>query len=212
MTFTNNEGLAIVREMIETIKANREYLSEIDGAAGDGDHGINMSKGFKLAERQIKDNTTMSEGFGIISDVLLKKIGGSMGPLYGNFFIGLKDASQDKETIDQHTLDAMINDATEKILPLTEAKVGDKTLLDVLIPARDAYHKAAEDGKNLAECATEMVGVAKDCLEKTKSMVAKFGRSSRLGERSIGIQDAGATSCCLLLEALGNTAAKIAHE
>lgn len=206
MAFTNNEGIKLVESVISAVRANRDFLSEIDGAAGDGDHGINMNKGFTFAQEEIaaKESVNMSEGFMIISNILVSKIGGSMGPLYGSFFRGLGVASKKSEVIDKHVLLAMFLKAFSNITALTEAKVGDKTLIDVLDPAIDAYKKAVEQDLDFNKCLNDMMEAAENGLLSTKDMVAKIGRSSRLGERSKGHQDAGATSCCIILGAISD--------
>lgn len=204
MCFLNQDGIKVVKNVISSIQANREYLSELDGAAGDGDHGINMSKGFTFAEEEIasKESVSMSEGFLMISNILIQKIGGSMGPLYGSFFRGLSVASKKQDTIDKNTMLAMLEKAYSNLTALTDAKVGDKTLIDVLNPAVSAFKSAVEEDAIFSVCLEKMLAEAERGLESTKNMVAKYGRSSRLGERSIGHQDAGATSCFLILKAI----------
>ncbi|MGG5314369.1 dihydroxyacetone kinase subunit DhaL [Enterococcus sp. AZ072] len=200
--FRNEEGLAIVQKIIQTVQVNREYLSEVDSVGGDGDHGINMNKGFTMAEKEISQQeiTTMSEGFKVISNVLVNKIGGSMGPLYGSFFRGLSTASRKEELITKDVVGAMLEKAYQNIAMLTEAKVGDKTLMDVLTPAVETY-QAKQLTVSFTECLQAMVQAAETGLESTKQLAAKVGRASRIGDRSIGQQDAGATSCCLILTA-----------
>lgn len=206
MSFSNKDGRIIVLAVIEEIIKNRNYLSEIDAAVGDGDHGINMSKGFQLAKDEIDEKElTMSEGFMIISKVLVSKIGGSMGPLYGSFFRGLSIASRDIEVIDGATLEEMLTKGYSNISMITNAKIGDKTLIDVLDPAIRTFKAMLADGNKVEDCLTEMIKTAKDALENTKEMVAKIGRASRLGFRSIGHQDAGATSCFLILQSLAKS-------
>ncbi|MCP1224202.1 dihydroxyacetone kinase subunit DhaL [Sebaldella sp. S0638] len=214
MTFSNIEGIKIVYSVINAIKSNREYLSEIDGAAGDGDHGINMSKGFSIAEEEIKsrESASMSEGFLIISDVLVSKIGGSMGPLYGNFFRGLYAASRKSETIDKNIMLSMLEKACSNLSALTDAKPGDKTLIDVLVPAVLAYKKSVEQNCDFKTCLENMMSEAEKGLESTKDMIAKLGRSSRLGERSRGHLDAGAASCCIILRAITDTAVELLNK
>ncbi len=206
MTFSNKEGIKIVSDVINSIKENRDYLSELDGAAGDGDHGINMSKGFKIAEKEManKESVTMSDGFLIISNVLVSKIGGSMGPLYGAFFRGLYSASKNSEVIDKNIMLSMLEKAYSNISVLTEAKVGDKTLFDVLVPAVLAYRSSVEQDLDFKVSLENMIKAAENGLISTKNMQAKIGRSSRLGERSIGYIDAGAASCCIILKTIAN--------
>jgi dihydroxyacetone kinase-like protein len=211
MTFSNTDGIKIVFAVINAIKSNKEYLSELDGAAGDGDHGINMSKGFTIAKEEIhnKKTTTMSEGFLTISNVLVSKIGGSMGPLYGSFFRGLYSASKKSDIIDKDIMLLMLEKAYSNLSSLTEAKPGDKTLIDVLEPAVSAYKSSLEQGCDFEICLKNMVTEAEKGLNSTKNMVARLGRSSRLGERSLGHIDAGAASCFIILEALADSATEL---
>lgn len=211
MTFSNNEGIQIVINIINAVKVNREYLSELDGAAGDGDHGINMSKGFSIAGEEIssREFVSMSEGFLVISDVLITKIGGSMGPLYGSFFRGLYSASRKTEIIDKNIMFLMLEKAYAGLSALTDAKPGDKTLIDVLDPAVSAYKTSLEENCDFKVCLHNMITKAKDGLDSTKNMIAKLGRSSRLGERSIGHTDAGAASCFIILQAVTDTVTKL---
>ena len=214
MTFSNSDGIKVVYSVISAIKANREYLSEIDGAAGDGDHGINMSKGFTIAEEEInsKESVSMSEGFLIISNVLINKIGGSMGPLYGSFFRGLYAASRKTEIIDKNIMLSMLEKAYSNLSALTDAKPGDKTLIDVLDPAVSSYKKSVEQNCDFKICLENMMTEAEKGLESTKNMVAKLGRSSRLGERSLGHIDAGAASCCIILRAITDAAVELLNK
>jgi dihydroxyacetone kinase-like protein len=182
----------IARAVIEA----RDHLSEIDGATGDGDHGVNMAKGFRLVvERLDGKDFDIREGFATIGDTLLSDIGGSMGPLYGSFFTEMADALDGKAAIDPATLAAMLTAGEAAIVDLGEAKVGDKTLIDVLTPSRIAVEQAAASGKNLSDTLSALREAAATGLESTRDLVAKRGRAARLGERSRGVLDAGAASC-----------------
>lgn len=122
MRFSNKEGIAVVHAIIEEILSNKDYLSKVDAAVGDGDHGINMSKGFNMADEEITgSDLNMSEGFLVISKTLISKIGGSMGPLYGNFFRGLSVASKEKEMIDGTVILEMLRKAFSNITLITDA-------------------------------------------------------------------------------------------
>lgn len=211
MEFTNRAGFAVVSAVIEAVCANRDYLSRVDAAVGDGDHGINMSKGFTIAGEELskQPDADMSAGFLAISTVLVGKIGGSMGPLYGGFFRGLAMASKNEPIIDAAVMGNMLRKAYDRIALLTDAAVGDKTLIDVLDPAVRAYEEA-EAGGDLEACLGQMREAARNGLEATKGMAAKLGRGSRLGDRAIGHQDAGATSCYIILEALAEASLRLA--
>lgn len=209
-SFSNAAGLPVVERLIAIIHENREYLSEIDGKIGDGDHGINMDKGFQLTATRLEAGMSMSEGLRILGRTLLLEIGGSMGPLYGQFFKAMAKVSKDAEEIDAPVCAAMIEAAYEAIQELGDAKPGDKTLVDTLDPAVTAMRGAVEQGASLHDALDTMVSAAETGWQSTEDMVAKIGRSSRLGERSRGVLDAGATSCYLMLKGFAETAQELA--
>jgi len=204
-TFDMKKGGAVVYKLAEAVRANREYLSEIDGATGDGDHGINMSKGFTLCKDWLedkKDATGFAEALSELGDVLLSEIGGSMGPLYGSFFLEMADAAQGVDALDGQGYLAMLRAGLTGIQALVPTQVGDKSLLDVLVPATDKLEEALAEGADFGAALQAHVEAAEAAREATKDMVAKVGRASRLGERSRGHYDAGATSCAIILKAL----------
>jgi len=204
--FLNSKGKPIVLALVHTIQENTAYLSEVDGAIGDGDHGINMNKGFSRCEELIKDrDINLTESLNTLGTVLLDDIGGSMGPLYGSFFLDMAAISQAKSEIDRYIFGEMLRAGLESIQGLGNAKLGDKTLLDTLIPAYQAYDTALSRKASFEECLGDMVLAAEKGKESTRDMVAKVGRASRLGERSRGVLDAGATSCLLILQAFANS-------
>jgi dihydroxyacetone kinase phosphoprotein-dependent L subunit len=204
MTSLSNAGAAeILRETADVIIENRSYLSEIDGQIGDGDHGFNMSKGFGRAKERIDGGTqTLDEAMRTLSDVLMSEIGGSMGPLYGMMFADMADALEGAVDIDAEAFGRMLRAGLEGVQAIGSAKVGDKTLIDTLVPAVEAYDNALADGADWRGALAAMRTAAEAGRDSTLDMVAKIGRSSRLGERSRGVLDAGATSCCLILVAL----------
>lgn len=206
MEITNKDAAIVVTNIIDSIKKNRDYLSEIDGAIGDGDHGINMSKGFSMAEEILANKDfNMSEGFLTISQVLMEKIGGSMGPLYGSFFRGLSVASKKSEVIDRNVIEKMLDKALLNLQNISSAKVGDKTLMDVVVPAVSAYKSSIERNEDLNKALKSLISAGQEGLESTKNLVAVIGRASRLGERSLGHQDAGATSCFIILKSFSES-------
>ena len=205
-SFPNKDGKVIVENLIATIQEHAAYLSEIDGAIGDGDHGINMNKGFTLCQHRIDgQDVDFSTALNTLGRILLMEIGGSMGPLYGTFFREMAKACKDKETIDAQTFLDMLRAAITGIQSISKAKVGDKTLMDTLIPALKAFEQAHDAGKSFADALQEMTAAAEAGKDSTKDMVAKIGRASRLGERSRGVLDTGATSCWLLLQSMATT-------
>ena len=135
-----------------------------------------------------------------------------MGPLYGKFFKAIALSLESCEEIGINEMGSALKSAVDAIATISPAKVGDKTLLDCLIPAVDAYEKAQLEGKTFVEALNLMKEAARDGRDATKEMVAKLGRASRLGERSRGVLDAGATSCCLILETIGSGAQQLIAE
>lgn len=206
-SFQSIHGKKVIIDLARTIQENAAYLSEIDGAIGDGDHGINMNKGFTLARQQIeaRDAVDLASGLDLLGNILFAEIGGAMGPLYGSLFMDMAEPARDKTEIDRETFGAMLNAALEAVQVLGEAKVGDKTLIDTLAPACEAYNAAIADDSSFADALASMVAVAEAGKESTRDLVAKVGRSSRLGERSRGHLDAGATSCYLILKSLADS-------
>ena len=211
--FKNSEAGCILDSLIKTIQDNVAYLSEIDGAIGDGDHGINMNKGFSMCREQLHGKSySLSEGFAVLSTTLMNDIGGSMGPLYGIFFDEMSVASADFEYIDAAVFKRMLENALAGIVEIGSAKRGDKSLLDTLIPAVESYSSALGKGMDFSAALAELKRGAESGWKSTKDMVAKIGRASRLGERSRGVLDAGATSCYLLLVSMCDTILKLLKE
>jgi dihydroxyacetone kinase-like protein len=199
-------GNEIVAGLIDAIVSNREYLSEIDGAIGDGDHGINMSKGFTLCGEAIKGRSlTLAQAFDAVSDALMDGIGGSMGPLYGSLFMGMADSVRDKTALDKQAFLLMLRNGMSELQDISSAGVGDKCLMDTLIPAVEAFDRAVQRNDSFSSALEQMKQAAVQGRDSTRDLVAKIGRASRLGERSRGVLDAGAVSCCLLLSQLADT-------
>ena len=211
-TFSNQQGAAVVEAIIRVIQENAAYLSDIDGAIGDGDHGVNMSKGVTLAkERMAGQPVDLASGCKVVSDVMMNDMGGSMGPLYGMFFRQMFRAARDKEVIDGAVFGDMLRRALAAIEELGGAKVGDKTLLDSLVPAVEAFDQTFAETKDFFMALQAMKTAAEAGRDATVDMVARLGRSSRLGERSRGVLDAGATSCCLILGAMADAIMAVAR-
>lgn len=200
---TIQDGSFVLMPLIKAIQENKQYLSDIDGLIGDGDHGINMNKGFTLCEEQLQAQPgDLSHGFSTLSNILMSQIGGSMGPLYGMFFRAMARSCKGKDTLDEAGFGEMLAAAKDKVLDISGAKQGDKTLLDVLLPAEEAFSAALAAGESFASCLDKLSEAAEQGRDATKDMIAKVGRSSRLGERSRGVIDAGSASCCLILQAI----------
>lgn len=204
-TFKNADGKLILLKMVKAIQENKAYLGEVDGLIGDGDHGMNMNKGFSVFEERFKDEDfSFTEGLDELGMILLNEIGGSMGPIYGTILMDMAEAGEELEDISVADLGNMLGAGLEGLCGIVEAQVGDKTLVDTLSPAVDVLKAAGASGKEYKEALAEMKKAAEAGRDSTKDMVAKFGRSSRLGERSRGVLDAGATSCCIILTAMAD--------
>lgn len=202
-TFKNAGAGEIVVSLAERIIENRAYLSEIDGKIGDGDHGVNMAKGFGLAAERLKGkDVSLAEGLETLGTVLLTEIGGSMGPLYGVMFNEFAEKLEGVDNIDTVAFSTMLHAGLDGIQSIGSAKLGDKTLLDSLIPAVSAFDDANAQNLSFAESLDAMAAAAEAGRDSTIDLVAKIGRASRLGERSLGVLDAGATSCALILTEL----------
>jgi phosphoenolpyruvate---glycerone phosphotransferase subunit DhaL len=212
-TFSNTCGAGIVDKLILEIQENKQYLSDIDGLIGDGDHGINMNKGFTFCRAELdKAPGNLAYSFKVLSNELIFKIGGSMGPLYGKFFKAISLSLEDKDEIGITEMGAALNAGVDAIGSLSSAKIGDKTLVDTLIPAVNAFNEANHGGKSFTEALDAMKVAASTGRDSTINMVAKLGRASRLGERSRGVPDAGAASCCIILHAMANEAQRLINE
>jgi dihydroxyacetone kinase-like protein len=199
---------SVVVDLITVIKANRQYLSEVDGAIGDGDHGINMSKGFsqcgeRLAQRGALPSLPVA--LADLSESLMEGIGGSMGPLYGSFFLDMGDAFAKHASLDKYLFHRALVAGIDAVQTVGDAKVGDKTLIDTFEPARVAYEKALESDRSFRDCLSAMIAGAESGMNSTRGLRARIGRASRLGDRSIGVLDAGACSCFLILRSMGES-------
>ncbi len=204
-----SQGKNIVLNMIDTIVQNKQYLSEIDGLIGDGDHGINMAKGFsgcaqrleKLGDQAQHLPTALNQ----LSLALMDDIGGSMGPLYGKFFDGWVSVLTPYSRMDAALFGQALATGIENIQKMGQAQLGDKTLIDTLLPALEAYNSALTEHASFEQALQAMAQAAEKGKDSTKNLQAKLGRSARLGSRSIGVLDAGATSCWLILRSLSDS-------
>lgn len=199
-SFRNADAGIVVLEMIAVIRENAKRLSEIDGAIGDGDHGINMGKGFgQCGERIASSPGSLADNLRTLGNVLLTEIGGAMGPLYGTLFLEMANAGNKEELITGEVFGRMLERAAAGVVELGNAKIGDKTMIDALAPAADAYTRSMRAGGSFAVSLSAMAEAAEKGMESTRGMAARVGRASRLGERSRGTLDPGAASCALLL-------------
>lgn len=199
----NADGRPILLNMVRAIQKNKDHLSDIDGLIGDGDHGSNMNKGFSLFEEKLGDRpVSLADGLFDLGSVLLNQIGGSMGPIYGTLFMDMSEAAETAEVIDPAVLESMLSAGLEGLYGIVDARPGDKTLVDTYDRALQAVRSANARQRPMAEVLADLSEAAEQGRDSTRDMVAKFGRAARLGERSRGVPDAGATSCCIILQAM----------
>ena len=186
------------------IAQNKDYLTELDAAIGDADHGINMDRGFQKVITQLPsvNNKDIGSILKTVSMTLISSIGGASGPLYGTLFLRASTAVAGKEELTEADMQKLLQAGLEGVLQRGKAQLGDKTMVDVLSPAAIAFEEAVGGGKNMSEAMQQMVAVAEQAMKDTIPMIAKKGRASYLGDRSIGHQDPGATSCYLMLKSL----------
>ena len=205
-TITTPQMLRALESMCDTIENEKEYLSELDGAIGDGDHGVNMAKCFREVKKKLAESTAEDVGtlFKDVGMVVLNSVGGAMGALYGTFFLKLSQESAGKGEVNLSDLVKIFQTGEQGILDIGKAHPGDKTLIDTLSPAVRALEAAEKEGMPLAGALANFEEVAKQGMESTRQMLAKMGRASRVGERTIGHQDAGATSCYFILRSLAS--------
>ena len=195
------EAIDAIRQSIE---ANKEFLTELDGAIGDGDHGINLARGFSavMSRLKLEPDIDMSSGLKKIGMTLISSVGGAAGPLYGTAFMRASTAAQGKPELSRELAAQMLLAAIQGIKDRGKAVRGDKTMIDSLEPAYDAYIKGIDEGRSLAECMEMACQAAEEGVEYTRTIAARKGRASYLGGRSIGHQDPGATSSLIILKTL----------
>jgi dihydroxyacetone kinase-like protein len=184
------------------LSENREYLTKLDAALGDADHGINMDRGFKKVGEVVSKNRKKDIG-SILKDtgmVLISAVGGASGPLYGSFFLRAGSAVSHKITLNVRDILDLWGAGLNGVIDRGKAQPGDKTMVDALAPGVDALQKEVEQGKDIVEAVTIAVHEAEKGMRSTIPMLAKKGRASYLGERSVGHQDPGATSSYFILK------------
>jgi dihydroxyacetone kinase-like protein len=203
----------IVRWMKQSaalIEENREYLTRLDAAVGDADHGINMSRGFKKVDTLLSGSAPPNAA-GLLKAVamaLMSSVGGASGPLYGTLFLKASTAaaSAGEGSRPAETAAALLRAGLDGVKQRGMAGPGDKTMIDALEPAVETLELAASQGRTLEQALADAAAAAEQGMRETIPMTARKGRASYLGERSAGHQDPGATSAWLLLKALARAA------
>lgn len=199
-----------VLNWIKTLDAvyteNRQYLTDLDSAIGDADHGINMARGFsKVVEKVDGTDKDIAGLFKDVGMTLVSTVGGASGPLYGTFFLRAGIAVGDRETLDGAAIVKLFDAGLEGIKQRGKAQMEDKTMVDAMQPAVDALKAAVDADKPLAEALSDATTAAETGMKATIPLQARKGRASYLGERSMGHQDPGATSTFMLFRAARDT-------
>ncbi len=203
-TVTKEQIVRWLEATAAVLQENKDYLTQLDSAIGDADHGTNMDRGFRKVAEKLptvadKDIGNILKTVGM---TLISSVGGASGPLYGTFYMRGGMAADAKEELSSDDLAALIQSAVEGVQQRGRAQPGDKTMIDALLPAVQALKSAVADGKSVTEAVAEAVAAAEQGMKDTIPLQARKGRASYLGERSIGHQDPGATSSYLILNAL----------
>jgi len=204
---TKEEILAWLHRYREVLGENKEYLTELDSAIGDADHGINMDRGFAAVEKKLpsiedKDIGAILKTAGM---ALVSTVGGAGGPLYGTFFMKAGMALNGKNKIAADEMVAAFEAAVEGVKMRGKATTGEKTMLDALVPALEAMKQTVANGGDIHAALEAATAAAEEGMKATIPMLATKGRASYLGERSIGHQDPGATSSWLMLKTAAET-------
>ncbi|EAG8859900.1 dihydroxyacetone kinase subunit L [Listeria monocytogenes] len=195
MTYDKDWALRWLNDFGERVQENKQLLSDLDQAIGDGDHGINMARGLGELKKAFteKEPADLKDVFKTAGMTMVSKVGGASGPLYGTAFLNMSKAV-DSETIDAEVLTKVLEAGLEGIEKRGKSHAGEKTMIDVWEPVVNALHQ-----EDLTD------DVVEAALQKTKDLKATKGRASYLGERSIGHLDPGAYSSALLFHAMLQT-------
>lgn len=191
--------------VIKAILSEKDYLNELDDKIGDGDHGSNMASGALAATEalgELDDGAGLKKILQVLGDAVTDNVGGSAGRLYGAALIAASEVVDENSALDALTLEKIFGAAVSAIQKRGDAKLGDKTMLDVLIPIRDTFKAENCAGKSLEEILTLARDAARDGLDFTKTIAAKKGRAASLGNKSIGFEDPGAASSLIIFRAL----------
>lgn len=204
MSVSGEKVIDILSRISNKMDENKAFLSELDAAIGDGDHGLNMSRGFAAVVEKIKDEDGNDIG-SILKKTgmaLVSNVGGASGPLYGTAFMKAGAAIGGKSEITVADFIVILEAALEGVKMRGKGQLGDKTMIDAIEPALEALKSAVDSNMNSLESLNMAKEAAYKGVEYTKEIIAKKGRASYLGERSIGHQDAGATSSYIIFETI----------
>jgi dihydroxyacetone kinase-like protein len=206
VAFTRDAVADWMKRFAAEVAENRAYLTKLDGAIGDGDHGTNMDRGMKKALERLEatDSDDIGGSLKAVGMALVSSVGGAAGPLYGTLFLQMGQATAGKSELDLAGFTEALDAGVRGVIKRGKAEPGDKTMVDALLPALEALRAA--DGEDVAAALQRAAEAAREGMEATVPLVARKGRASYLGERSAGHQDPGATSSHLLLKTAAEAA------
>ncbi|MFY9652291.1 MAG: dihydroxyacetone kinase subunit DhaL [Trebonia sp.] len=205
---------AVVRTIATVAVDNEKYFGDLDAVVGDGDFGYSMARGFELVLQGWDgfDRTDIGTFLKKVAVVITSRIGGTSGPIWGTAFLRAGAAAGATDRLSPDQVVAMLRAAIAGIMARGKSDVGDKTLLDALVPAVDAVEAAVLEGGTAASALRAAASTARERAEATRPMIAKRGRAAYTGERSIGTLDAGAVAVAVMFEALADQWAKRSAE
>src|SRR5699024_2579709 len=203
MNVTAQELIYYFKEVVEVMETEKDYLCDLDRKLGDGDHGVTMSNGWQAVNEKLNGELMEETDCGKISitvgKTFLDAVGSSVGPLYATGFLRGAKAIRGKSELTDEDLAACWVAFGNGVQERGQAKVGDKTIIDTLAPAVETLEESFAKSGDFVSAFKEAVAAGKAGMESTKDLISKIGRSSRLGERSVGAQDPGATSAYFIL-------------
>jgi phosphoenolpyruvate---glycerone phosphotransferase subunit DhaL len=201
---TNDDVMRWLERTADVLHENRTYLTDLDSAIGDADHGINMDRGFSAVRDKFPTMATMdiSTRLRTVGSTLVSTVGGAGGPLYGTAYLRAAGVAAGKQELSSADVVAMLEAFLGGIVARGKAQPGEKTMVDALTPALASARQALDEGATLAQITRRAATAAEEGMKATIPMLATKGRASYLGERSIGHQDPGATSSWLILRSL----------
>ena len=201
---THEDNLRWLQRIADVLHENAQYLTQLDSAIGDADHGANMDRGFKAVSDKFPTMAAMdiSTQLKTVGMTLVSTVGGASGPLYGTAFLRAGTAVAGKEELEAGDLVTMLDAFLGGIVVRGKAQPGEKTMVDALTPALASAKQALAEGVTVKELALRATQSAEEGMKATIPLLATKGRASYLGERSIGHQDPGATSSWLILRSL----------
>jgi len=206
---TNEDILHWLERIAEVLHENASYLTQLDSAIGDADHGSNMDRGFQAVRAKFPAmaGTDIAAQLKTVGTTLVSTVGGASGPLYGTAFLRASAASANKQELSSADVVALLEAFLNGIIARGKAHAGEKTMIDALQPALEAAQRALNQGLSLAEITARASSAAEEGMKATIPLLATKGRASYLGERSIGHQDPGATSSWFMLRSLAEICA-----